>query len=297
MSLQTPVIFFVFNRPDVTRRVFEQIAAQKPERLFLVADGPRTPAEKELCDEVRSIVTKVDWTCDVHTDFSTENMGCRARLSSGISRALEQAEEAIILEDDCLPHPDFFRFCSDLLERYRDDERVYSISGDNFQDRSHGYSYYFSRYPHVWGWATWHRAWKKYDVELSVWPELSKTGAFHELVRGPAGRYWARNFDLIRKGFNTWDIQWTFACLMNQGLTILPDRNLISNIGFGASATHTKRKSPLEALGTSELSWPLLHPPFAARNESADLFTERRVFRVRPVDRAFYLMRQLWRYL
>lgn len=297
MSLETPVVFFAFNRPDVTRRVFERIAAQKPARLFLIADGARNATESKLCEEVRSIITNVNWSCDVQTNFATENMGCRARLSSGISWALERSEEVIILEDDCLPHPDFFRFCSELLARYRTDERVFSISGDNFQRESRGYSYYFSRYPHVWGWATWRRAWQKYDVDLASWPELSRNHSFRELVKGPAGRYWARNFDLICKGFNTWDIQWTFACLLNQGLTILPDKNLVSNIGFGAEATHTKRKSPLEALGTTELDWPLRHPPFVARNEAADEFTEHRVFRVRPVDRLIYLARQLWRYL
>ena len=156
---KSPVAFLVFNRPETTRRVFAEIAKARPRKLLLVADGPRRqlPDEHARCREVRQIVSGVDWDCEILTNYSEDNLGCVVRVSTGIDWVFTQVEDAIILEDDCLPHPTFFRFCDEMLEMYRVDDRIMTISGDNFQfgRRRWNYSYYFSRYPHIWGWATW----------------------------------------------------------------------------------------------------------------------------------------------
>ena len=179
-KLETPVAFLVFNRPHTTDKVFSEIAAANPRKLLIVADGPRPdqPGEAERCVAVRAIVDRVDWDCEVLTNYSDINLGCKARISSGLDWVFDTVEEAIVLEDDCLPHPSFFRFCEELLVKYRDDERIAQIGGVNFQSgrRRTNYSYYFSRYAHIWGWATWRRAWRHYDVALKAWPLIRDGG-------------------------------------------------------------------------------------------------------------------------
>ncbi len=171
-----PVAFLIFNRPELTRKVFATIAQAKPSKLLVVADGPRAdvPDDREKCSEARAIIGRIDWDCEVLTNYSSANMGCRARISTGLEWVFTNVEEAIILEDDCIPHPTFFRFCKELLTRYRDDQRVMMISGDNFQMGRNRtpYSYYFSRFFHCWGWATWRRAWRHYDIDMELWPSL-----------------------------------------------------------------------------------------------------------------------------
>src|SRR3954453_1153033 len=166
-GLETAVALLLFRRPEETARVFERIREARPRKLFLVADGPRPGNEEDAqgCEQARAVVERVDWPCDVVRDFADENLGLKKRIPRGLHRVFGEAPEAIILEDDCLPHPSFFRYCAELLERYRDDERVMMISGDNFQGgrRRTPDSYYFSRYVHSWGWATWRRAWQHFD--------------------------------------------------------------------------------------------------------------------------------------
>jgi hypothetical protein len=175
-QIKTPVAFLVFNCPDTTIRVFEEIRCARPPKLLVVADGPRAdrPGEADKCQAVRAVIETVDWPCEVLKNYSDVNLGCKIRVSSGLDWVFEQVEEAIILEGDCLPHPTFFRFCEELLETYRDDERIGMISGDNFQfGRKRGdASYYFSRYNHIWGWASWRRAWQHYDRNMAIWPKF-----------------------------------------------------------------------------------------------------------------------------
>ena len=171
-----PVAFLIFNRPELTRKVFASIAQARPSKLLVVADGPREDVsdDEENCSEARATIDRIDWDCEVLTNYSSVNMGCRARISTGLEWVFKNVEEAIILEDDCIPHPTFFRFCKELLARYRDDQRVMMISGNNFQmgRKWTPCSYYFSRFFHCWGWATWRRAWKHYDIDMGLWPAL-----------------------------------------------------------------------------------------------------------------------------
>lgn len=282
--MSTPVALIIFNRPDVTERVVERIAAARPSQLLVVADGPRAErtGERELCAATRAIVERIDWDCQVFTNYADANMGCKRRVSSGIDWVFEQVESAIFLEDDCLPHPSFFPYCEELLERHRDDERVMMISGDNFQQSTakYNYSYYYSRYVHIWGWASWRRAWRGYDVDMSLWPIVRANGVLEDVLGDSrAASAWREIFDAVYADqIDTWDYQWVFACWMQHGLSILPSVNLVSNIGFGAAATHTTAESPLAERAVEAMHFPLCHPPYMVRDSRADSYTQTRVF-------------------
>lgn len=259
------VALFVFNRPELTRQVFSRIAQAKPARLLIVADGPRENRTDDIakCRLTREIVAAVDWPCNVEQNYAQANLGCRRRLSSGLDWVFEQVEQAIILEDDCLPEPSFFPFCRDLLERYRDEPQVMHISGDSFFPKLSPEAYSFVRYPHVWGWATWRRAWRLYDPEIKAWDSaVIRTRVLNQFKRPGEKRFWNRILQDVRDGrIDTWDYQWAFALFNNHGLAIVPTTNLVSNIGFGNDATHTPNGSHhLARLPTSPIVLPLQHP-------------------------------------
>lgn len=265
-ELNTPIVFLIFRRPDTTQRVFERIAQAKPKQLFVVADGPRTPDEAEKCRQTREIINQVDWDCQVYTNYADYNMGLRKRISSGLDWVFEQVEQAIILEDDCLPHPTFFRFCEELLEKYKDDERIMHISGDNFgHKRRAGVddSYYFSMFAHVWGWATWRRAWAKYDMDMTSWDDLNMRkkilSKFHTTKQK---RYWEHIWNLTTQNqIDSWAYRWMYTCMFYDALCIMPYENQISNIGVGTEGTNTKNTQSLVAnLPTSDMIFPLKHP-------------------------------------
>jgi hypothetical protein len=285
-NLMTPVVLLIFNRPEVTARVFAAIREARPMRLFIIADGPRegNPTDMSLCAATRSIVEQVDWPCDVRRLYSDTNLGCGLRPASGISWVFEQVDEAIIIEDDCLPHQSFFAYCQELLTRYRDDERIMHIAWNNSLVLSRGdYSYYFSMFPHCWGWATWKRAWQHFDYDMRLFPRLISEGWLECLSQDSgAAAYWYTKFKEVYGPHkkHIWDYQWTFACLTNNGLSILPNRNLICNIGFGADATHTKDTgSRFASLPVTPMEFPLSHPPFVIRDARADTAAQRNVFR------------------
>lgn len=264
--ITTPVAFFIYNRPDVTRQVFSVLRQIRPAKLFVVADGPRLdkPGDKELCRQTRTVIEGVDWPCNVKTKFADTNLGCKQRVSTGLDWVFSQAPEAIILEDDCLPHPTFFRYCEELLEYYRDDERVMMVSGFNPQtcSDSEQFSYFFSRYPHIWGWASWRRAWKHYDVDMKRWPDMRDSGQYRSFCNSAnEAAFWRNWFDLVHKGkVDTWDAQVSFMFFCQNGVAVFPHVNQILNIGFGADATHTKADSGMLSIGTQEFKFPVNHP-------------------------------------
>lgn len=284
--LETPVVLVFFNRPERVQQVFARIAAARPRQLFLIADGPRPghPEDPDLVAAARQAVQAVDWKCEVHCDFSEVNLGVKRRVSSGLDRVFAQVERAIILEDDCLPHPSFFPFCQELLERYAGEPQVRMIAGSNFQlgQRRPPYSYYFSIYPHIWGWATWATAWASYDGALSRWPQARREGLLedYQLARS-ARRYWRRRFQATYEGkIDSWAYAWMLACWLENGLSIIPSVNLVSNIGFGDAASHTLgRRNPLSNLPVEALEFPLAHPPLGMRFPEADAFTQRVIYR------------------
>lgn len=280
-QLKTPVAFLIFNRRDTTAKVFESIQQAKPPMLLVVADGPRPdrPGEAEKCAAARAIVEQVDWPCQVLTNYSEVNLGCKQRVSSGLDWVFETVEEAIILEDDCLPHPTFFRFCEELLEKYRDDERIMAICGTNLQfgQRRTEDSYYFSRYFHCWGWASWRRAWPYYDVDMKLWPQVREAGWLKDLLsESSAVKYWTGIFQAVYEGrINTWDYQRVFSHWTQSGLTVLPNVNMVSNIGFKTEATHTTENGPFGNIPVETMRFPLQHPPFVIRDAQADEFTQK----------------------
>lgn len=278
----TPVIFLIFRRPDLTACVFELIRQAKPTKLLVVADGPRNAEEVVLCQQARAVTENIDWDCEVLRNYSEINLGCRERVSSGITWAFERVEEAIILEDDCLPHPSFFHYCETLLKFYRHDERIMVVSGNNFQDGQQrtSYSYYFSKYNHCWGWATWRRAWKHWEFNPSKWVEFRDEGLMRSVCDDPyEEKYWTNIFsNLFLEGKpDTWDYPWTFACWSQGGLTALPSINLVSNIGFGNRATHTAGESKFSKMPVEEIA-TILHPPFVVQHKEADQYTFDYVF-------------------
>ncbi|NJO52022.1 MAG: hypothetical protein HC840_24360, partial [Leptolyngbyaceae cyanobacterium RM2_2_4] len=284
-QITTPVCLLIFKRPEATRRVLDVIRQVRPPELFVVADGSRVSIseEAEQCLAARAVVKEVDWECQIFENYSDINLGCRQRVSSGLNWVFENVEEAIILEDDCLPDISFFRFCEELLARYRHDDRVIAISGDNFQfgNKRTEHSYYFSRHPHCWGWATWQRAWQNFDGEMRCWPELRDSQWLHRIFNGDelAVEYWTKVFQRNYDGFDSWAYAWTFSCWLHDGLTVIPSLNLVSNIGFDDAGTNTrKREHLLSCLPTEHLRFPLSHPPELIRHIDADTFTEKTVF-------------------
>jgi hypothetical protein len=278
------VAFLIFNRPELTARVFAEIARARPERLLVVADGPRAefPGEAEKVAAARAIVERVDWPCEVLKNYADTNLGCKRRVSSGLDWVFAQVEDALVLEDDCLPHPSFFPFCRELLERYRHDSRIMHISGDNFQDgiRRTPYSYYFSKYIHIWGWASWRRAWQHYDVNLSTWPALKKN-VFQNFAWDSTSEksFWFDIFERMQAGkIDTWDYAVNYAFWCQSGLSILPECNLVSNIGFTATASHTGIQSSLANRPVKDIG-SLIHPPYITRNVCADAYTYEHVYR------------------
>jgi len=244
-----PILFLVFNRPETTRHVFQSIRKVQPSVLYIAADGPRDgfDGENELVEEVKNyILGNIDWECDVKTLFRDSNLGCKKAVSSAIDWFFDNVEMGVILEDDCVPSTDFFKFCKEMLFEYKSDDRVMHIGGTNFIDNliEVESSYYFSKNTHVWGWATWKRAWSKYDVYLSDLDSFIGNNVISSVFTGYQSilaRSFLSTLAQIRDGnIDTWDYQWVYAVLKNNALSIIPSNNLVKNIGFGADATHTK---------------------------------------------------------
>lgn len=301
--METPVALIIFNRPETTKRVLAEVAKAKPRKLFVIADGPRAdrPDESVKCSEVRAIIDLVDWDCQVHKNYSDVNLGCGRRPASGISWVFDQVEEAIILEDDCLPHPSFFRYCQELLARYRNEPKIMQIAGTTFARNRWQlpHSYTFSSHLACWGWATWRRAWKNHDMACSSWPALRNESRMRDwLDNQPAIEFYSKFFDLAfskQGNVGYWDYQWQLAVWAQAGLSVSPARNLVSNIGFGADASHTFGAADKRAnLPRGEMRFPLVHPPTIARDECADReFIEQAVlpFLAQP-ENLYYKMRR-----
>jgi hypothetical protein len=269
------VLLIGFNRPQTIARVFEGIRAAQPARLYIALDAPRpdVASDFERCAAVRDLI-RVDWECEVHLRASREHLGCRDGVSAALDWFFEHEEEGIIIEDDCVPNASFWPFCAEMLERYRHDERIASISGSNYEfgriDREA--SYYFSRQIYVWGWATWRRVWQSVDRSLDNWPELRESGWLRELLGSAASqRFWTRNFDAAQaRTIDAWSYFMVYSAWTHGQMSVVPARNLTTNIGFGPDAVHTRKTSRYDRMPTQELDFPLVHPHFEMVDEAAD---------------------------
>jgi len=284
-QLETPVAMIVFNQPEATRRVFARVAAARPSRLMIIADGPRLnrPGEVERCEETKRIATEVNWPCQVETSFLSENVGPRRRIISGISWVFSLVEEAIFLEHDCLPDPNFFPYCSELLARYRNRPQIGYITGFNPLEKNFPfpYSYYYSRIANLWGWATWRRTWQDYDEHLSSWPVVKRDGLLKLVFPDKkVVAYWTKIFDSMYDGTgpDTWDYQFVYTCWTRNFVNIVPRKNLIEYIGFGPQAENTLIPEPGLTLAAGQLDFPLKHPPAISSWPAQEMEMQKRFF-------------------
>ena len=273
--LTTPVLFSIFNRPDTTRKVFNAIKAAKPEKLFVSADGPRrdVAGEDEKCKQTRAIIKQVDWKCEVYTNFREKNLGLKLTMSSGIDWFFKNVEEGIILEDDCLPTRTFFWFCQELLEKYRDDEKIMAINGGNsqFGVKRGRASYYFSNIVGVWGWASWRRAWRHFDLSLRSFPEFKKQNQIKNIFEDETSRiFWMTKIQETYDGGNSWAFPWAYSIFTQNGLCVTPNVNLVSNIGFGPDGVHATNPGSLFANIRTAGMKKIIHPTFILPNRNAD---------------------------
>lgn len=278
--MKSAVLFLIFNRPETTGLVFAAIRAARPPKLYISADGPRVgrAEDSERCQTAREIAQSVDWPCEVKTLFRGSNLGCKIGVSSGIDWFFQNEEEGIILEDDVLPEESFFRFCDELLEKYRQDENIWMISGSNLISKHTNEfeeSYFASNVPLIWGWASWRRAWQHYDVAMADWSAWKKTSAWKKLFNHDwlAVSYWTDALNAVSGNrLNTWDYQWLYACWRNGGRVILPKVNLTDNLGYGVDATHTSTEKPQCLLESAPqaIFFPLIEPKTLSPNWELD---------------------------
>ncbi|KAA1421461.1 glycosyltransferase family 2 protein [Nocardioides humilatus] len=315
--LQTPVVLIAFRRPDVTQRNLDVLRRVQPEQLFIVADGPRPgrPDEAEKCAEVRALIDQIDWPVKVERKFAERNLGLEANVELGLDWVFSQVDRAIVLEDDCIPDPSFFRYADELLTRYADEKRVWQIGGDTHlvpKEMFHGHSYGFSTWASVWGWATWADRWHDHRSEFNrdhagaedrvdQTPRTADAQRTHVAVPHPD----ALVTEAARKHFTFvstepdgdrygWDHHWWVTIMSRQGLSIMPCVNLVEHDGYGEGATHTRAaKDPVPA---DALEFPLQHPPTVELNEDAERELELVLLRTdgRLSRLARKLIRPLW---
>jgi hypothetical protein len=284
---ETPILFLIFNREDTTQKVFEAIRQQRPKYLFVAADGPRKTklGEDEQCQKTRNIIKQIDWDCELKTLFRNENLGCKMAVSSAITWFFDHVSQGIILEDDCLPDASFFSFCEELLNRYKDDTRIAHINGNSFLPNplDKKYSYNFCFVPHIWGWATWRRVWRNYDVNFSYWEKYKHDRKMRNLIFNNLFEkiYFSSfiNETISKKKINTWDVQYLFMLRLQHQLSVYPTVNLVTNIGLNSAlATHTSKKNSKLEIPLSSVSIPLKHPEYVLPNYKINNQTSRKLF-------------------
>ncbi|NOT77557.1 MAG: nucleotide-diphospho-sugar transferase [Bacteriovoracaceae bacterium] len=297
-GFQTPILFLIFNRDDTAQAVFNEIKKQSPKYLYVAADGPRVhkAGEAENCRRTRAIIDQVDWDCEVKTLFRESNLGCGRAVSEAITWFFNNVEKGIILEDDCLPDPSFFSYMEELLLKYENDERVSAISGDNFiaKPLPNNESYFFGIYHHIWGWASWRRAWNGYDLKMTKWVASRDSGLLEKIFADKAERaYWTNILNACSEDkIDTWDYQWTFNCWNKEALVIHPNVNMVKNIGFDDRATHTKDDNGF-SLEVFKMNFPLKHPLLVERNKKLEKAMWEKSFK--PQGRLSRIVRKIFK--
>lgn len=269
-EIKVPVLFLIFNRPDLTRKVFSRIRDYKPSQLFIACDGPRPQNDADIisCAQSRQVVDLINWNCDVKTLFREQNLGCKRAVESAISWFFNHVSEGIILEDDCLPQDSFFPFCSELLSAHRDNRNIAIISGFNpLRDVASTNRYRYSIYAGIWGWATWKRVWENYDPDFSDLDSFLNSDLFKKLLKTKEEMdYWSRMFrSAYLENANSWAYPWLLSWWKGNCIGIIPETNLISNIGFGANATHTTTETPFFSNNCGQMTFPL--SPVDSKND------------------------------
>lgn len=297
MNSNIPVVLFIYKRTTNLAKIIGILKQVKTSKIYIIADGPRA-GDEVVCREARvAIEGLVDWGCTFSKNYSDTNLGLKKRFYSGIEWVFKQEEMAIFIEDDCVPNPDFFKFANEMLIKYKRDERIMSINGTS-NGGSFPYSYDFSKYSQCWGWATWARAWKRYDPNLSSFSQKSweQTASNLGLSHG-IKTYWYYVLKLVKAGWiNTWDYQWSYSHFMHRGLAIVPSTNLVTNVGFDQYATNTKTKSRVANIATQAMKWPLVHPPRVVENTNVSNAIEKDFYRSPHVIIGIIRQYILWRW-
>lgn len=281
-SESPPILFLIFNRPDKALRVFKRIREAKPKKLFIAADGPREnkPEETGLCEQTReTILSLIDWPCEVETLFRKDNLGCKQAISSAINWFFEHVEEGIILEDDCLPDLTFFQYCSELLDHYRDHKQVMMISGNCHLPTRYAIktSYYFSKFAYIWGWATWKHAWSQMDITMTRWNSDNNSTIIPSHLSSRHKKLWVSIFDANNDKGSSWAFIWQYSIWCQGGVSINPSTNLVSHID--TTGTHMKPYDPLIGNPENQIEFPLEHPSGIHPNLQADKQAEKRARR------------------
>jgi len=297
-QLNTPVLLIIFNRPEKVRRLIESLASVKPRKIYIVADGPRISVEsdKEKCNEAREVAVNIPWDCEIHTKFFDENLRSRHKavdytVVAGLDWFFSENEFGIVLEDDCIPNITFYKFCEELLKKYKDNTKIMHISGNNFQNgiQRGAASYYFSFYTHSWGWATWKRAWNQFHPAVEDMGNYDAEKRVELLTLSKAAKkFWMKSYRTKRH----WDSLWQYTVWHENGLSILPNQNLVSNIGFDEEATNTRHDTHFSNMSTSSLE-KIIHPATINANESADEYTFKTVFYTPIYKRVWIRLRNL----
>ena len=278
--MDTPVVLITFNRPELTKKTLERIKMVRPSRLFIISDGPRSTKKGEglLIQQTRDVLKNITWPCDIERKYEEKNLGCKISVSSGLNWVFSKVDRAIILEDDCVPDRSFFYFCEELLEKYKNNHRIMHISGSNLLEALSSKhttidtSYYFSYLASAWGWATWSRAWKNYDVAMKSWPKEGQYILESHLSDSKSRLFMKKQFDDVFKGkIDTWDYQWIYTCWTNNALAISPYSNMITNMGFNSLATHTKFETKFSQILSHRMKFPLHHPKEVIENKDIDM--------------------------
>jgi len=295
--MNTPVVIFIYQRTNNWTALARVLSQVKPLTIYLVADGPKNSMEKIETDKARvGLESLINWQCQIHKNYAKTNLGLKERFRTGIDWVFQSTDRAIFLEDDCIPDPTFFKFCDELLDKYKDDERIFSISGNNFQfgkSRSKD-SYYYSKYPHIWGWATWKRSWDKYDGNISDWGDRRKSDWLRDSTSGfIISKFWKYIFDRLSAGkINTWDYQLTYASFKSRGLNIIPSVNLVTNVGYGKYSTNIKSKNQTIGVEAVPMAFPLVHPINLAIDDECDRKIENLVY-LHPLGKLSLLIKSL----
>lgn len=284
MNTVSPILFLIFNRPNLTKRVWNAIRKARPKKLYIAADGPREDNQDDikLCREARDEVANIDWPCNVERLYRDANLGCKKAVSEALDWFFDNVSQGIILEDDCLPDPTFFRFCDEILEKYKNNGNIGIISGNNLISiKAIPDSYYFSHYIHMWGWATWRRSWKNYDVKMNDWPEFKESNWLEKIFTDRREiYYWKNIFDKTYNGkVDTWDYQWVYSSWINNYINIVPKVNLVKNIGAGKNATHHTKGNSKYKLVLNHLAFPLKHPMLLETNTKMDLIESNHLYK------------------
>jgi len=296
-QVKSPVVIFIYKRATNLEAITAVLRKVKPARVYIIADGSSQNNDKEVLSTRIKLESLITWKCKIIKIYSDTNLGLKKRFASGINTVFQKEDRAIFIEDDCIPSITFFRYCDELLEKYVNNPQIGIISGDNFlfgQPKIKE-SYYFSRYPLIWGWASWRRAWKGYDPEITTW-KIGEVNSWLSDYLGSkvASLYWHLIFNNVKKNIiKTWDYQLTYHFFKSRMLHITPKVNMVTNVGIDSHATNTKIKSRGMGQTANDIEFPLIHPTSIVRNIAADTKVEKTVF-ITPIIATSLVLRSIF---